>query len=158
VPEERSRLQKRVCDVIAALGVANPKDLPSTNLVFARTPQNKDLERPADWVRRCWPVHQALLRKVQPHWIISLGFSSGSAYEFLAAKDKQAGRQDPIEQDGRPAAWRRRVHLDFGCGERSVGILGVAHPSDRGFANAGLGGALHYPEALNAFIRKEMRG
>ncbi|MBV8458885.1 MAG: hypothetical protein JO122_19995 [Acetobacteraceae bacterium] len=96
-PEERQQMQRRVCDLIAALGVKAQKLL-STNLVFHRTRQARDLPNWHEWCNRCWRVHRVLVRQVQPDWIISLGFGPRSAYEFL----REGAEQHPIPRNGHP--------------------------------------------------------
>lgn len=154
-PEARSKMQKRVCDLIDALGVP-PRDVFSTNLAFARSPELSQLRAANEWFRRCWPVHQALMRVVRPAWIVMLGY--GDAYEFIRRSGSKIGEQEPI-QPGSRAAWHQRLALDIGeCAAYEVRVLAVAHPSVRGFNAAGLGGADRYPDELRAFITAEVLG
>lgn len=154
-PGERTRLQTRVCDLIAALGVA-PADIPSINLAFARSPELSALSNAGAWFHRCWPVHQALLREVRPAWIVMLGF--GQSYYFISRRGRTTQAEQPITAAGKPVAWHRRLDLDIGADQRlEVGVLAVAHPGDRGFNKAGLGGTLGYPAELKAFIASNLR-
>jgi hypothetical protein len=153
-PEARISMQKRVCDLIGALGVA-PRDLPSVNLAFARSPELAKLPKAREWFRRCWPIHQALLREVRPAWIVMLGY--GAAYYFLSARGTPTEAEKPIEPGSR-AAWHQRMNLDIGEGVTlDVRILAVAHPGHRGFRRAGLGGAECYPDELKEFIANHVR-
>lgn len=154
-PGARTLFQERVGDLIAALGVA-PGDLPSTNLAFARSSELDKLENAGTWFHRCWPVHQALLRVVRPAWIVMLGF--GDAYYFLSARGHTLQAEQPIKGSGAPVAWTCGLDLDLGEGQRlAVNVLAVAHPSNRGFARAGLGTADRYPDLLKEFIARNLR-
>lgn len=75
VPEKRTPLQACVCNLISMTGI-QPRSMPSTNLIFARSPRIAQLRDKAEWKRRCRPVHLALLRAVQPRWIITLGITT----------------------------------------------------------------------------------
>ncbi|MBP0447841.1 hypothetical protein J8J14_24185 [Roseomonas sp. SSH11] len=147
-PGTRSVLQKRVCDLIDALGVA-PQDVPSTNLIFRCWPQIRNLPDRNEWRRRCWGVHEHLLRLVKPRWIISLGYGGYDAFEFL----KPAGPER--QKQAAKTAWYYEREMDFGEGPQPVGVLGVAHPGKQGFVK--LNGAERYPDDLKAFIARYVR-
>lgn len=154
-PDARKPMQKRVCNLIETLGV-EPRDIPSTNLAFARTSELAKLRANREWFRRCWPVHQALLQVVRPAWIVMLGY--GYAYEFLRNRGAKVGEQERISPASR-TAWHQRMALDIGEDTPlETSILAVAHPSSRGFARAGLGGAFCYPDELKAFIADRVLG
>lgn len=146
-------MQMRICDLFDALGKP-PHDVLSTNLVFARSPTFDVLPNPGDWVRRCWPVHQALLKVVQPDWIIMLGY--GRAYDLFCKKGMTIGEPAAIGA-GHPAAWHRRMTLDIGADSPlETDILAVRHPSDFGFFRAGFGNVDRYPDELKAFIAEKV--
>lgn len=154
-PDQRDNMQKRICNLFDALGEP-PHDVLSTNLAFARSPELAKLRANREWFHRCWPVHQALLQVVRPEWIIMLGY--GYAYEFLRNRGAKVGEQERIAPDSR-TAWHQRINLNIG--EKSAletNILAVAHPSNRGFARAGLGGAICYPAELKVFIANTVLG
>lgn len=153
--DERTRFQKRVCDLMDALGIA-PADIPSTNLVFARSPKLADLADAGAWLQRCWPVHQAFLRNVRPAWIVMLGF--GRAYYFLCDQGRTLQAEQPIKASSIKVAWHRRLNLDLGEGQRlDVRVLAVAHPGSLGFNRAGLGASEGYPDAVKEFIARNVR-
>lgn len=147
-------MQRRVCSLFEMLG-ADPKDVLSTNLIFARSSQLSTLcGSKAEWKRRCGVVHSELLKIVRPRWIITLGF--GEAYS--SARTFITGEVEPQERimlNGRAVAWfqRRKATLEDASGP--VGILGVAHPSHRGFGRAGLNSDT-YPDAIGQFIAKQV--
>ena len=153
-PEARVPMQERVCDLIEALGAA-PAAILSTNLAFARSPKLDKLSNAGEWFRRCWPVHQALLREVRPAWIMMLGY--GEAYYFVTERGTAKGDQQPIGS-GSAVAWHRRLSLPLGEGPAlETRVLAVAHPGTRGFARAGLGAARRYPDELKDFIAASVR-
>jgi hypothetical protein len=150
-PAARTSIQHRVCSLFDMLG-AQPADVLSTNLVFARSSQLSALRgRTAEWIRRCRDVHVALLGIVRPRWIITLGF--GKAFSSVKSFGKETRSQEQILSGGQVVAWHRHVAVRLEDGDTlDVGVLGVAHPSHRGFGRVGLAGASAYPDALRSFI------
>ena len=87
-PDERDPMQRRVCNLFDALQ-ESPKDVLSTNLIFARSAELSKLQgSKAKWRHRCWSVHQELLRAVRPKWIIAL--SSVKCFPLFAPRRKSA--------------------------------------------------------------------
>lgn len=155
-PEARSKTQKRVCDLLDALGAA-PPDVLSTNLAFARSAQLRTLDGAAEWFDRCWPVHQALLRAVRPDWIVMLGYNR--TFDLLWRRGTAPKKYDAVEAANAPVARHWRMTLDIGGGDtRDVRVLAVRHPSQQGFNRVGLGGADRYPDELRSFIVAEVLG
>lgn len=150
-PDERDPMQRRVCNLFDALQ-ESPKDVLSTNLIFARSAELSKLQgSKAKWRHRCWSVHQELLRAVRPKWIITLGF--GEVFSALRARGTEIRDQQAIPDGSHSVAWHLQLALDLGNGDsHEVGVLGVAHPGNRGFSRAGLSGSERYPEALKRFV------
>lgn len=150
-PDKRGLIQRRVCDLLDALQ-KSPKDVLSTNLIFARSAELSKLQgSKAKWRHRCWSVHQELLRAVRPKWIITLGF--GELFSALRARGTEIRDQQAILNGSHSVAWHLRLALDLGNGDsHEVGVLGVAHPGNRGFSRAGLNGSERYPEVLKSFV------
>ncbi|QSX35343.1 hypothetical protein JYB87_09210 [Shewanella avicenniae] len=81
-PEGEAPLQKRVKTLLAGIGV-NPKTVCASNIIF-KTSRNSD-ELCFGLAGLCWPVHEAILKIVQPSLILTYGVQKVSAYEFLKA-------------------------------------------------------------------------
>ena len=156
-PECRTLFQQRVCSLFPMLGI-EPKDVVSTNVIFARSSELATLRgSKAEWKQRCGQVHNALLGIVRPRWIITLGF--GDAFASVSSFGKETEPQKPIKVNNQAVGWHRRIAIPLQAGggdPLDVGVLGVAHPSNRGFNRAGLAGAREYPELLRAFISEHV--
>lgn len=157
-PEKRDIIQKRVCDLFAALG-SQPKDIISTNFIFARSTEFSKVAEKAEWIRRCWNVHKELLSIVRPSWVITLGF--GEVFSALGRTDKAVElsehKQNSVESGNGRYGWHRRLKFRLANGElHEAGVLGIPHPGHRGFNRAGLNGAKQYPDALKDFIARRL--
>ena len=77
-----SKFQKRINWLIARLGY-NMRDICSTNLIFFRSQNVKNLTRVMADV--CWPVHEVLLNIVKPKIILTIGnsYSTNSPYAYI---------------------------------------------------------------------------
>jgi hypothetical protein len=156
-PDNRDIIQKRVCDLFAALG-SQPKEIISTNLIFARSTESSKLQHKAEWIRRCWNIHRELLGIVRPTWVITLGFE---AFSILARRSraKEIETQKPVSEKFKHFGWHRRLEFDLGNEKKhEAGILGVPHPGNRGFNAAGLGGEKIYPDVLKKFVTEKVLG
>ncbi len=144
-------VQQRVCDLISSLGVA-AEDLLSTNLVFRRSSDYGSLPKRAEWTRRCWDVHKAILKIVRPEWIIMLGF--GQAYgDLLGQSLYEASPNRRIWDENSQYGYFNRVPFDIDGDEIEIGILAVIHPGNQPFNLARLGGRTTYPDEVKAFIK-----
>lgn len=87
----RATLQRRVIWLLERLGL-NPRRVSASNLIFARSRDvaSSQFERLADL---CWPVHEQIIKIVQPRLVIVYGNSGDSPYSFLvrrfAAEDEE---------------------------------------------------------------------
>jgi hypothetical protein len=142
-PEYRKPLQKRMCDLLTAIG-DQPSSIPCTNLVFGRSRRAAALANSVEWRERCWHVHRVLLDTIRPECILSLGTT---AFSFLG----DLSRQRPFRKDVPSLAWCAPLKDAFQPQDRQIFILAVPHPSNQGFATAGLRSD-GYPTDLKQFI------
>jgi len=149
--EKRTPLQACVCNLFDMMKMS-PRDVPSTNIIFARSNEISGLQEKASWKALCWPVHKAMLSVVQPNLIITLGI--GATFSAVLAQGKAIDRQEPVGDPDRPFAWARRMALDFGDMQSEITVLGVVHPSDRGSRGAKLRKIRRYPDEVGKFISK----
>lgn len=100
-PPGQAKLQKQVTRFLSGLGF-EPRDVPASNIVMSRSTgiaTHQDMDGDA---RRCWPLHEIILKSVQPSAI--LAFGSGlekSAFAYLRAFLKPDEVESiPAEQAG----------------------------------------------------------
>ncbi len=76
----KSPLQKRVCWLLENLGF-NPREVCASNLIFFQS--RKATEISFGLAKRCWPIHEAIMKIVNPKLIIAFGNSDISPYGYL---------------------------------------------------------------------------
>lgn len=76
----KAPLQRRVQWVLEKLDT-NPRDVLATNLIFQQTSNRTGIT--PDMARQCWPIHEALLKIVQPSLIVAFGNSGLSPYNHI---------------------------------------------------------------------------
>lgn len=80
-PNGRSVLQLRVQWLLQQLGFAI-RDVCASNLIFTRSVDATDSGYPQT-ASLCWPIHEQILRIVQPRLIVVFGNSDISPFQFL---------------------------------------------------------------------------
>lgn len=136
LPEHLANHQARVGDLARLLGYSGPADMPSANLVFARSADWAKLKastgwEPGAWVKACWPVHQHLLGIVRPRVIISLGYGLESSpigfiqWMMPRSMSKLRDITDGTRRWGRAAG----CCIDTPSGSLDATIIGIPHPS-----------------------------
>lgn len=83
-PVGRSRLQRRVRWLLERLGF-EVREVCASNLIFLRSSDSSGSGYPQT-AQLCWPVHERILRIVQPKAIIAFGNSGVSPFRFLQAQ------------------------------------------------------------------------
>ena len=79
-----SRLQRRVSWLMEHLGF-EVRDVCASNLIFLRSSDSSGSGYP-QIAKLCWPVHERILRIVQPKAILVFGNSRVSPFRFLQAR------------------------------------------------------------------------
>ena len=75
-------LQRRLHWLFGQLGT-DLNDVCASNLIFVRTPNAAKLKKYRELANSCWPVHEYILKAVQPGVIITFGNGKKSPYRFL---------------------------------------------------------------------------
>lgn len=73
-------LQKRICWLLENIGV-KPREVCASNLIFFQSRGANDIS--FNLAKRCWPVHEAIIKLVKPKLIIAFGNSAVSPYGYL---------------------------------------------------------------------------
>ena len=85
-------LQKRVSWLLERV-IGNPREVCATNLIFVRSRLAANISY--ELVQQCWPVHEAILRIVQPKLIVAFGNSAKSPYSYLRSIFGGSGKEFP---------------------------------------------------------------
>lgn len=100
-------LHKRLIWAVQQLG-HDVSQVQFTNLVFRATADASDLDYPME-AHQCWPVHEWLIRTIQPKLLIVFGTSRVSPFNFLR---KHLG-------------WRRHAKRTYPSGHGQTKLYGV---------------------------------
>jgi hypothetical protein len=73
-------LQKRIQWILESLGL-NTRDVCASNLIFLQSREESDIR--FSLAKKCWPVHEAILKIIKPKLIIAFGNSEVSPYGYL---------------------------------------------------------------------------
>ncbi len=124
-PPGQAKLQKQVTRFLSGLGF-EPRDVPASNIVMTRSTGIKTHQDMDGDARRCWPLHEIILKSVQPRAI--LAFGSGlerSAFAYLRAFLKPNHVESiPADQPGFTChAFKANM------GARSISVVVVPHLS-----------------------------
>lgn len=82
-PKGGAPLQKRVIALLEGVGISNPRTVCASNIIFKTSRGSAELC--FGLAGLCWPVHEAILKIIQPSLILTYGIDKVSAYEFLKA-------------------------------------------------------------------------
>ncbi len=154
----RNQHQKYVCSIFDAMGV-DPTSVPSANAIFAQSktqgliPKIHDGLTTRDWLKICWPVHQFLLAKIRPRWIVALGWSP-----FNWLREVGINPTTTTEQ-GQGWDYRKYFEATLALGEQDMWrtkILGVYHPAARQGEGKAPGPA-RVGQELRVFIETNLR-
>lgn len=96
---------------------------PSSNLVFVRTRQAKDLDaRFSELVEECWPFHEAVIRELDVKVVLCFGHRCGKAVrERLGAHSLV---DEFVEQNDR--GWKSYAHA---TPDGAMSVLTLTHPT-----------------------------
>lgn len=105
-PPGQAPLQRQLCSVLGRLGL-DPREVPFSDVVFARTRQANQLHDHERLMELCWPFHQAVIHGLRVRVVLCL-------YKRAAVfvRRKLAARPTPIHRvcershSGKTTAWR----------------------------------------------------
>jgi uracil-DNA glycosylase len=114
-------MQPRVLHMLHGLGL-HPHDVPASNVVFVRSNREAALahEKP-ELLQQCWPVHDAVIRKLGTTTIVCFGGTAGRWVRDLLAAHRKFG--EFIELNAR--RWTSESHIN----NAGVCVVTVTHPS-----------------------------
>jgi hypothetical protein len=115
------KMQPRLLHLFALLGL-NAGEVPSSNLVFARSRREHDIgDEMATLADECWPVHALVIEQLRPRAVLCLGKTAGDfVRNKLGAHTVQA---EFVEQNNR--RWRSQVF----AGNGDTRVIVATHPS-----------------------------
>ncbi|MCU8081468.1 uracil-DNA glycosylase family protein, partial [Shewanella sp. SM103] len=82
-PKCGAPLQKRVIELLKGIDIDDPRTVCASNIIFKTSRSAADLC--FGLAGLCWPVHEAILKIIQPSLILTYGIDKISAYAFLKA-------------------------------------------------------------------------
>jgi hypothetical protein len=115
----QDKFQRRVVWLLRNLGY-DPREVCASNLIFSRSHQQKGSGYPAT-ADRCWPVHERILRLVQPRLIICVG---NLPFGYIMKHSRSEGLMEKLPSGH--GSWRcqgARVHIE----DRLVDVVSVPH-------------------------------
>lgn len=113
-------LQRRIQHLLSNLG-RHPHDVPSSNVVFVRSPRGAGLkEEMASLMAECWPVHEAVIDGLGIQTVLCLGGVAGSWVRKKLGASEHVGTF--IEANER--RWTSSAHVN-GAGKR---VITLTHP------------------------------
>ena len=116
-----SGIQPRIRTLFDRLGV-DVATVPASNVVFVRSSVEAKLDRKAEMLERCWPVHEAVIRDLGVSTVLCLGQTAG---RWVRSKlgAHQAHGEFKEKYDRR--YYRSEAHLNAD----GIAVLTLAHPS-----------------------------
>lgn len=105
-PPGQAPLQRQLCSVFGRLGL-DPREVPFSDVVFARTRQANQLHDRERLMELCWPFHQAVIQGLRIRVVLCLYKQAA-----LFVRRKLAARPTPVHRvcersrSGKTTAWR----------------------------------------------------
>jgi hypothetical protein len=119
--------QRRVQHLLSRLG-ADPRLMPSSNLIFVRSPRSTHIaSAAADLEKLCWPLHANVIEELKPRAIICLGNETGARVRHRVRADRVVGRF--VEQNDR--RWQSDAHRN----RDGLLVFTLSHPSVADWTN-----------------------
>lgn len=120
-------MQPRVLHMLGRLGL-DPRQVPASNLIFARTRNEADLRNERDaLIEECWPVHQAVIDSLQVRAIVCFGGTTGRLVKKLVGAVKPMGTYRETNERG----WLSEAHAS----RDGRAVITVSHPSRADWRN-----------------------
>jgi len=120
-------MQPRMLHMFDRLGL-DPRHVPASNVVFARSNGESALAtEKAALLQRCWPVHQAVIERLEASTILCLGGTAGSWVRDYLGANELAGRFSETNARG----WASEAHLN----SSNVCVITVTHPGRANWRN-----------------------
>ena len=124
-PPGKHGIQPRILHLLKNLEL-EPGEVPSSNLVFARSRKASDIAWP-QLAKVCWPFHGAVIKQLQPRVILCLGKDVG---EFVRKKTRAVDQIDGfVETNDRN--WKSICFVNH----EGLKVVQVTHPSRADWKN-----------------------
>ncbi len=120
-PIGEAQLQRGVQHLLAALAL-DPRQVPPSNLFFARSRQSTDFGAAEQntLIDLCWPFHEAVMHQLGPRAIICLGVDTGECVrQRLHAHELVATFAEQNKRGWTSRAWRN---------DQGLLVLALTHP------------------------------
>jgi hypothetical protein len=127
--EGKAPLQKRIIYMMRELGRDIHK-VCAGNLIFTRSQDQDGSHYPIN-ADKCWPVHEMILKIVQPKIIIAFGNGNISPYNYLQKKHFEIHKKWPENLDEKNSGhgnWKCR-RFNFDIGYLKFLVIGLPHLS-----------------------------
>lgn len=119
-PEGEYGIQPRIRALFDQLAT-NLADVPASNVVFVRSSVEAKLERKAEMLERCWPVHEAVIRDLGVTTVLCLGKTAG---RWVRSRLGAHQLDDHFEENYDKRHYRSEAHLS----PAGIAVLTLAHP------------------------------
>jgi len=114
-------IQRPIRALFNRLGL-NVADVPASNVVFVRSNTEDKLDRKAELLEQCWPVHEAVISDLGVDTVLCLGQTAGRWARSMLCADQAF---DHFEEAYPRRHYRSEAHLNFD----GIAVLTLAHPS-----------------------------
>lgn len=125
-PKGKAPLQLRVCWLLTSLNV-NPSDVCVSNSIFFQSRKATGIN--FSHAKRCWPVHEVIIKLVQPKLIIAFGNGdTSSTYSYIR---NHYNRNVKVDEDTLPSGhgnWKLKG-FNTTINGQSVYVAGLPHLS-----------------------------
>lgn len=116
-----SGMQPRVLHLLSQLSL-DPGRVPSSNLIFIRSPRERDLEgRGVELADACWPLHERVISTLGIKVILCFGATAGNWVRGKLQADEHI--QTFVERNAR--RWKRQAFRNAS----GMGVVIATHPS-----------------------------
>jgi hypothetical protein len=113
-------MQPRVLHLLKSLDL-HPHDVPASNVVFVRSNREATLSEKSALLQKCWPVHNAVIKRLGVKTTICFGGTAGGSLRELTGAHRKIA--EFVEQNAR--RWRSEAHVS----RAGVCVVTVTHPS-----------------------------
>jgi hypothetical protein len=113
-------IQRPIRALFNRLGL-NLADVPASNVVFVRSNNEDKLDRKAELLERCWPVHEGVIRELGVTTVLCLGKTAG---RWARSKLGAHHLHDHFEESYDRRHYRSEAHLS----SDGIAVLTLAHP------------------------------
>ena len=113
-------MQPRILHMLSRL-CREPRETPSSNLIFVRSRRGADLDERQKLEDICWPFHQEVIRALRPRVIVCFGKCSGKSIRRRLLANHHAGQF--VEDNER--RWTSEAHLS----DEGIAVVTMTHPS-----------------------------